>query len=356
MMIETKSSTLSVALVPEKNLKEYYRNGNSVLAVIYYGEHAPDSLLPDVLQVAVSLPQIGNDPLAEVWTADLPHEVNQFENISYAANSDLVFGSIKFHESQTDGLEQLAFRAYKEILNFLDQKGFPALVRCWNYFPNITLETNGIERYKLFCAGRCDAFAEKYKSMHRHLPAGSAVGSESGPLTINFIATRNHSVKHIENPRQVSAYLYPREYGKRSPSFARATCMDWGENKYLYVAGTASIVGHKSYHKDDPLQQMHEIHRNLDSLLDHCGFFLDSNAGKVDPEDVLITKTYLRDAELLPLVREKMEERLGGGQSSLYLVGDICREELLLEVEGVWVKNNSAHVSEESIIPKSELK
>ena len=82
-MIETKSSTLSVALVPEKNLKEYFRNGNSILAVIYYGEHAPDSLLPDVLQVAVSLPQIGNVPLAEVWTADLPHEVNQFENISY---------------------------------------------------------------------------------------------------------------------------------------------------------------------------------------------------------------------------------------------------------------------------------
>jgi chorismate lyase/3-hydroxybenzoate synthase len=302
--------------------------------------------------VAVSLPQIGNVPLAEVWTADLPHEVNQFENISYAANSDLVFGSIKFHESQTDGLEQLAFRAYKEILNFLDRKRFPVLVRCWNYFPKINLETNGIERYKLFCAGRGDAFAEKYKSMHRYLPAGSAVGSASGPLTINFLATRNHSVKHIENPRQVSAYLYPREYGKCSPSFARATCMDWRENQYLYVAGTASIVGHKSYHKDDPLQQIHEIHRNLESLLDHCGFILDRGDENVAPENVLITKTYIRDAELLPLVREKMEKRLGGGQSSLYLVGDICRKELLLEVEGVFLKNSSAHVSGKNIIPR----
>ena len=354
-MIETISNTLSVSLVPEKNLKEYFPSKNNVLAVIYYGS-ASASRLPGCLQVEVSLPQMGNNPLVEVWTADLPIEVNQCGNISYSANSDLVFGSINFHESKTDGLEQLAYRAYKEIFSFLDRNGFPVLVRCWNYFPKINLETNGIERYKIFCAGRSDAFAEKYKTMHRHFPAGSAVGSESGPLTINFIATRNHSVKHIENPRQVSAYLYPREYGKRSPSFARATCIDWGENKYLYVSGTASIVGHKSCHKGDPLQQIHEIHRNLDSLLDHCGFFPDGDAVNLDSKGVLTTKTYIRDAELLPLVRETMEDRLGGGESSLYLAGDICRKELLLEVEGVWVKNTSAHVSGESITPRSELK
>lgn len=350
-MIETIGNALSVDLVPEKNLREYSSNSNNVLVAISFGGDSPALPLPDCLKVDVSLAQIGNDPLVEVWTTDLPNEENQFENISYAANSDLVFGSIKFHESKTDGLEKLSFRAYKEILNFLDRKRFPDLVRCWNYVPKINLETNGVERYKLFCAGRCDAFSEKYKSIHRYLPAGSAVGSESGPLTINFLATRNHSVKHVENPRQISAYLYPREYGKRSPSFARATCMEFGGNKHLYVAGTASIVGHESYHKGDPLQQIHEIHRNLDSLLDHCGFNLDRGVGKVDSDDVLITKTYLRDAKLLPLVREKMEERLGGGQSSLYLIGDICRKELLLEVEGVWMKNSSAPISGENIIP-----
>ncbi len=355
MMVETISNTLSVSLVPEKNFKEYFPNGNNVLAVIYYGS-APAPFLPDCLQVEVSLPQIGNNPLVEVWTADLPNEVNQFENISYAANSDLVFGAIKFHESKTDGLEQLSFRAYKEILNFLDRKGFPVLVRCWNYFPNINLETNGVERYKHFCAGRYDAFSEKYKSMHRYLPAGSAVGSKNGPLSINFLATRNHSVKHIENPRQVSAYRYPREYGKRSPSFARATGMDFGGSKYLYVAGTASIIGHKSYHKDEPLQQWQEINRNLDSLLDHCGFILDSGSGKVDSENILIAKTYIRDAELLPLVKEKMEKKLGGGQSSLYLVGDICRKELLLEVEGIWLQNSQAHVARGGNISRNEYK
>jgi len=352
-MKEIRSSALSVALIPEQDLKQFSANGNNILAAVYYGKSTPDSLSQDCLQVTVSLLQCEKEPLVEVWTSVLSHNVNQFESICYAANSDLVFGSIKFQETKTDGLEQLTFRAYKEIFNFLDHIGFPLLVRCWNYFPNINQESNGIERYKLFCAGRHDAFAEKYKSLYPYLPAGSAVGSENGPLTINFIAAKNHPITHIENPRQVSAYRYPQEYGKRSPSFARATYVDWGESKHLYVAGTASIVGHKSCHHESPLQQIHEIQSNLDSLLDQYSFLLNKHAEKVSPDDVMIIKTYIRNVELLPLVKNKVEERMGCSQSNLYLIGDICRKELLLEVEGVWSPNSSDYVSEEINIPPS---
>ncbi len=352
-MKEVKSSTLSVALIPEKDLKRFSSSDNNIIAAVYYGKSTPEPLSQDCLQVTVSLPQCEKEPLVEVWTAVLPHDVNQFGNICYAANSALVFGSIKFQETKTNGLEQLTFRAYKEIFNFLDHIGFPLLVRCWNYFPNINQESNEIERYKLFCAGRHDAFAEKYKSLHPYLPAGSAVGSKSGPLTINFIAAKNHHIKHIENPRQVSAYRYPQEYGKRSPSFARATYVDWGESKHLYVAGTASIVGHKSCHHKSPLQQTHEIQSNLDSLLDQYNFLLNKHAEKVSLDDKMIIKTYIRNVEILPLVKNKMEERMGCSQSNLYLIGDICRKELLLEVEGVWSTNSSVYVSEENNISSS---
>jgi chorismate lyase / 3-hydroxybenzoate synthase len=353
-MKEIRSSGLSVALVAEKDLKQFSSNGNNILAAIYYGKPILDPVSQDCLQVAVSLPQCEKEPLVEVWTSVLPHEVNRFENICYAANSDLVFGSITFQETKTDRLEQLAFRAYTEIFTFLDQIRFPLLVRCWNYFPNINQENNGIERYKLFCSGRHDAFAKKFQSLQPFLPAGSAVGSEYGPLTINFIATKNHSVTHIENPRQVSAYRYPKEYGKRSPSFARATSIDWGENKHLYVAGTASIVGHKSCHPDSPSQQIQEIQCNLDSLLDQYCILLNKNAEKGNPDDVLILKTYIRNAELLPLVKKKMEERLGCSQSNLYLIGEICRKELLLEVEGVWSINSSDCVAVGNRVAGSE--
>lgn len=355
-MKEITNSTLSVALIPERDIEEFSQQGNNILAAVYYGRNALVPLSQDCLQVAVTLPQLGGESLVEVWTSKLPHKVNQLGNICYACNSEIVFGSIKLQETKTDGLEKLAFTAYKEILSFIDRMEFPFLVRCWNYFPDINQEINGVERYKLFCTGRHDAFAEKYKSIDHFLPAGSAVGSESGPLTISFIATRNHSGKHIENPRQVSAYQYPKDYGFRSPSFARATYLDWGENKHVYVAGTASIVGHESYHNDKPLQQIDEIYKNLDSLLNHCSLVINGGTEKVDSEDVLVIKTYIRDAELFPLIRDRMDKKLADSQSILYLIGDICRKELLLEVEGVWQINSSACVSGENNFPLSESK
>jgi chorismate lyase/3-hydroxybenzoate synthase len=177
--------------------------------------------------------------------------------------------------------------------------------------------------------------------MHRYLPAASAVGSKSGPLTINFIAFRNSKGEHIENPRQVSAYQYPVEHGERSPSFARATYMNLRESKYLYVAGTASIVGYQSCHKDNLLLQLQETHENLDYLLNHSKCLLNRGAEKVEIKDASVIKTYVRNVESLPLVKKLMEEKLTGAQSRLYLVGDICRSELLLEVEGVWSVNSS---------------
>ncbi len=334
-----KSKSLSVALVPEKDLKDFSAS-NNILATIFYGEGDSTSLAQGYLQVAVSLPQLGKESRAEVWTSDLPHEANQYENIYYTANSEMVFGSISFQEIKTSSLEKLTLRAYKEIFEFLVQKQFPFLVRCWNYFPNINQETNGIERYKLFCAGRHNAFSEKYKQMEKYLPAASAVGSKSGPLTINFIAARNHGGEHIENPRQVSAYQYPTTYGKRSPSFARATYMNWGSSKHLYLAGTASIVGYESRHFDNPLMQTQEIRENLDSLIFNCTSTLNSGTEEVKIENASIIKTYIRDVSSFPIIKDILEEKMAGAQSHLYLVGDICREELLLEVEGVLSVNS----------------
>lgn len=340
-MRETKSEILSVVLVPERDFKEFSLHNNNILAAVFYGNNTSISHSQDYLRVPVSLPQMGEQPLVEVWTSDLSHKVNQFGNIYYAANSDIVFGSINFHETKTNGLEKLVFRAYKEILGFLDRMQYPFLARCWNYFPDINQENNGIERYKLFCSGRHNAFAEKYQPMSCQLPAASAIGSQSGPLTINFIAARNNKGEHIENPRQVSAYQYPVEYGQCSPSFARATYMDLKGSKYLYVAGTASIVGYKSCHKDNLLLQLQETHQNLDSLLDHSRCLLNRGAEKVEIKDAYVIKTYIRDVESLRLVEKLLEERLAGAQHRLYLIGDICRKELLLEVEGIWSVNSS---------------
>lgn len=347
-MKKTKSSSISVTLVPEKDLEKFSRHCDSkVMAALGFGRGALVSSSEDCLRMTVDLPQLGNEPLVEVWTSDLPHAVNRSGNISYASNPDLVIGLIECHEPQEGRLDQLTLQAYREILDFVNRMGFPFLVRFWNYFPNINQKTNGIERYKLFCAGRHDAFVEKYNSIYKHLSAGSAVGSRSGPLTIIFMAARNRDGMHFENPRQISAYRYPNCYGMRSPSFARATCKDWGGQKYLYVAGTASIVGYESRHAHSPLEQVKETHRNIEFLLSHCSALLNEGGKKIDFADAIVTKTYVRNEELYSLARDEMNRKMSGSQPGLYLVGDICREELLVEIEGIWLINSASCFQEE---------
>ena len=72
----------------------------------------------------------------------------------------------------------------------------------------------------------------------------------------------------IENPRQLSASLYPPRYGLRSPMFARAALVPNGRGAQLLVSGTASIVGHESLHIGDPERQLEETARNFEALVE----------------------------------------------------------------------------------------
>ena len=126
-------------------------------------------------------------------------------------------------------------------------------------------------------------------------------------------------MKVIENPRQVSAYRYPREHGPASPSFSRAAL---GPDHTLFVSGTASIVGHVSRHHSDPLAQLDETLRNLQAL----------NALPESRSDLL--KVYVRDPVHAALIRQRLLA-WSAPQQTLLLSADICRRELLLEIECV---------------------
>jgi chorismate lyase/3-hydroxybenzoate synthase len=131
----------------------------------------------------------------------------------------------------------------------------------------------------------------------------------------------------VENPRQVSAWRYPRQYGPSAPTFARAmhapTCPP-----QLYISGTAAIVGHTSHHPEDLAAQLNETLANLDSLLDAAGST--PSLGAMSP-----LKVYVRHASDVPAVRELLRARLGDKVPLVLLQGDVCRRELLLEIDGV---------------------
>ena len=139
--------------------------------------------------------------------------------LNFAEDDALHFGWMEVPEADL-GLEGASAFAYSRLLGWVRQRGFPHLLRSWNYLDAITEGDNDGERYRRFCVGRATGLGEVAVGT---LPAATAIGRRDGVRTLQvyWLAARAPGVP-VENPRQVSAYRYPRQYGPQPPSFARA--------------------------------------------------------------------------------------------------------------------------------------
>ena len=135
----------------------------------------------------------------------------------------------------------------------------------------------------------------------------------------------------MENPLQVPAYDYPREFGSRAPSFARATIVTNGEQPTIFVPGTSAIRGHATVAPDNTRQQLNCTLENLSELSAACGLGPQLDAGLGVTRHF---KVYVRHADDQPWVAAALEERLLQlGDLVSYLQADICRAQLNVEIE-----------------------
>jgi chorismate lyase/3-hydroxybenzoate synthase len=293
--------------------------------------------------VCLDLPPLNEPPLAEVWTSTLPVTYHQAEGIHCAMNDEVLFGTLQLEERPGTPLDLVTYTVYRRLLVQARALGYPHLLRVWNYFPHINREPDGLTRYQRFCVGRHQALAEGLPDFPRTLPAGTAVGTMSGSLKIHFLAARQPGT-HVENPRQVSAYEYPRVYGPRSPSFARATLRPSISGAHLLIAGTASVVGHVSEHIGEPHQQTLEILHNLNALITHTEQLHGVTRGQWYEQALF--KIYIRHPEHFAMVSDILKEQLPSHTQVLYLQGEMCRSELLLEIEGILGQEKTIDVSQ----------
>lgn len=297
---------------------------HDVLGVVAYGG-VPASLP----SVAVRMPVLSSPtPVCEVWRCDGPLVEGTRGAIRYRAGRSLMFGALEIPEVGAGGrgasaLQRATEDAYRQLFALLDDAGFPGLLRVWNAFPGINAEQAGCERYWQFNAGRQDAFVAGGRATSGNVPAASALGTTAGGFVLYFLATREVP-RAIENPRQVSAYAYPPQYGPRSPTFARASV---GAG-LVFVSGTASIVGHRTLHAGDAAAQTAESLRNVEAVLGEA-----RAAGAPIRLDALAYKIYIRDPRDYDAVRATFRERVGEAAAALFVQADICRSDLLVEIE-----------------------
>lgn len=229
-----------------------------------------------------------------------------------------------------EDVRDATYRLYQRLLNTLADAGFGHIIKGWNHLAQINAGEGDAERYKQFCIGRADAMAELWP--HDYWPAGTGVGSDAGAgLQVVLLASRERPVL-IENPRQMSAYDYPRQYGPRSPSFSRAAAFGSDTDQTLFVSGTAAIVGHQSQHVGDVRSQLHESVTNVKQLFD----VFEQQSGLIARwRDLGWYRVYLRHPELLTEAYDQLLELGFPVERCAFLRADICREELLFEIDGI---------------------
>jgi len=275
------------------------------------------------------LPSIAGAPLHEVWHAGGPVTAGRDGDISWSCSEGVLFAATWIDEHPPQRQEAAVHDAYRALLQFVARRQYNAIVRLWNYLPHINQGEGDSERYRRFCLGRQRAFNDLGFSAASY-PAACALGHQDSRSIIYLLAARD-PVTHIENPLQQSAYHYPRQYGPASPSFARATRVDWAGSSAVFVSGTASILGHETRHAGNLAGQLQTTLGNLDAVLARCG----EQAGPhLPPPRMNLLKVYLRHASDLAAVRDAVQRHFPQVPAA-YLRGDICRRDLLVEIDGL---------------------
>ena len=300
-----------------------------VLKIISYGSQ-PNPHLSAGHHFVVNLETLESASTAEVWLSPEPVIHQNHNTISISMNRQVLCGHIMIDETQADSLEQSTQSAYDNIYTTLLDLDYPHLLRTWNYFPHINQHINSLERYQAFCVGRAHA-TEAANQENNQLPAASAIGTHQGPLLVYFIAAKQPGGQ-LENPIQTSAFQYPKIYSPRSPSFSRAMIKRWDDSTQLYISGTASVAGHQTMHKGDIEQQFTQTLKNLRALTD-------KNNGQIPSAfnfSNVLWKVYIRDPAHYSLLKDLVNKTLLPSKPVLYLHGDICRADLLMEIEGIY--------------------
>jgi len=311
---------------------EYWLSrGEDVLAVFEFGRSPLESA--DPRHVPVALEQLGTPAMVEVWQCEGPIKTGNWDRLRFAQGEQLTMGHIALDLRETGTMRESSRMAYDILQTYLQQSPHQWPLKIWNYIPGINLGSGDDELYRQFCLGRADAVLID-PGDRPPLPAATAIGSPPGEhaLQVYFLAAALPGLD-VENPRQVSAWRYPRQYGPRSPLFSRGTILRLNGSQQFLISGTASVVGHQTHHENQVANQLSESLRNVQSLLEE-GFRLTGDSyARLDDQGLL--KVYIRNRDDLDLIRQTLEAEAPAQIPRIYLEGDICRENLLTEIDGI---------------------
>lgn len=250
-------------------------------------------------------------------------------------------------------LEAPIFDQSTEVLDKLgqvlaaEQMDINSIVRQWNYIERITcIPEGGNQHYQDFNDARSHFYART--EWKRGYPAATGIGTKHGGIMVEVDAVeltcRRCAAVALDNALQVAAHDYSQKVligvadkifrHKTTPKFERAKAVVSPESGLqVYISGTAAIRGEASLTDVGIGQQTETTLENIEYLISQQN--LRKHGIKVEKvPEIQIFRVYLKSEELLEPARTIIANRYPN-VNALYVLTDVCRDELLIEIEGV---------------------
>lgn len=236
---------------------------------------------------------------------------------------------------------------FDRIGSILNAEAMPvdSIVRQWNYIERITGFEGERQRYQDFNDAR--TFFYQAAQWADGYPSATGIGALAGGIVVELQAVTGlpgeRSVFPVDNRLQVAAHNYSPEVligeeavvcgGKTTPKFERAKLVVKNAAGQLFISGTAAIRGELSVESMDVTEQMNVTLDNIEYLvsagaLTAAGFAAQRNCG------LLCFRVYIKYPEQYEAARRALLLRYPE-LPVVYVEADICRDELLIEIEGV---------------------
>ncbi len=251
--------------------------------------------------------------------------------------TEFMIGSVQVFNK--DACKDQSGQAFMALQDMLYEKRFSlqSIIRQWNYIKGITAFNGSRQHYQDFNDVRTRYYGDVFTETG--YPAATGIGMTEGGVIIEFVAMKSDEALTlaVNNPDQVPAHNYSKNVlvgdnpEKTSPKFERARYLNLKGRQMIFISGTASIIGEQIEGMEDPEKQTEVTIHNIQQL--YSGDVLAKICtGNVSP-NYGHARVYLKNKEDYKSIKQVFE-RYYGRLPVVYIQADICREGLLMEIEG----------------------
>jgi len=224
---------------------------------------------------------------------------------------------------------------------------YEQVIRTWLYLGDIVGPEGDTQRYKELNRARTDFYRNFSFGMGRTppghrgevFPGSTGIGTSGKGVMMSCIAVETSRpdlmLIPLENPQQVSAFDYGEHYSPKSPKFARAMAVAAGNSATIFISGTASITESETRCIGDVEGQTQLTLDNIAALISGDNFCRHGVPGLgATLDDLALVRVYIKRQEDFEKVRAVCRQRFGE-RPTIYAVADVCRPDLLVEIEGI---------------------